>query len=103
VRAKPSARLQLTTTHSYRDARTGSVETFKAQGLEIGGTRGGNPTFYLNGQSTADAQKKLGIGTGTALLIAGGAVLVLLVVAMSSFSLFPECKAVGGNDDHCTD
>jgi hypothetical protein len=83
--------------------RTGSVETLKAQGLEIGGAKDGKPTLYLNGQSTADTQKKLGIGTGTALLIAGGAVLVLLVVAMSSFSIFPECEAVGGNRDHCTD
>jgi hypothetical protein len=95
VRAKPSARLQLTTTHSHRDIRTGSVDTFKAQGLEIGDAKGGKPTLYLNGQSTADAQKKLGIGTGTALLKAGGAVLVLLVVALSSVSVFPECKALG--------
>jgi hypothetical protein len=104
-KAKPTARLQLTTSRTFREERTGFTQTFRAQGLEIGGAKGGKPTLYLNGQSTADMQKKLGIGgTGKTLLIVGGVVLVLvIVVAASSFSVFPECEAVGGNDDHCID
>ena len=103
--AKPTARLQFTTSQTLRDERTGATQTFKPQGLEIGGAKGGKPMVYLNGQSTADVKKKLGVGgTGTTILIVGGVVLLVVVVAaLSSFSVFPECEAVGGNDDHCTD
>ncbi len=103
-KAKPTARLQLTTSYRFRDERTGVTQTFRAQGLEIGGAKGGKPTLYLNGQSTADMQKKLGIGgTGTTLLIVGGIVLVLVIVAASSASVFPDCEPYEGNDDHCLD
>jgi len=103
--AKPTARLQLAASHTFRDERTGATQTFRSQGLEIGGTKSGRPTLYLNGQSTADVEKKLGIGgTGTTLLVVGGIVLaIVVVVALSDFSIFPECEAYEGNDDHCID
>jgi hypothetical protein len=104
-KAKPTARLQLTTSHMFRDERTGATHTLRAQGLEIGGTKGGKPTLYLNGQSTADIQKKHNIGgTGSTLLVVGAVVMVLVVVAVAASSdIFPECEPVGGNDDHCID
>jgi hypothetical protein len=105
-RAKPTARLQFTTTHAFRDARTGATQTWKAQGLEIGGGKQGKPALYLNGQSTADLQKRLNAnGTGKTLLIVGGVVLVAVVVAaaMAASVAGGSCPAYEGNKDHCID
>lgn len=104
-KTKPTARLQLTASHTFPDDRTGGTQTFRAQGLEIGGTKSGKPTLYLNGQSTAEMQKKLNVGgTGTTLLIVGGVVLVLAVAAVAAAGPgFPECEPYEGNDDHCID
>jgi hypothetical protein len=44
-----------------RDVNTGAVRTFKAQGLEIGATRTGEAAFYLNGQSKAEIEQRLGL------------------------------------------
>jgi hypothetical protein len=84
--AKPSARLQLTAAYSAIDARTGAVQTFKGQGLEVGAGAKGTPAFYLNGQNTAEMKQKLELGgsTGTILLVAGAALVVLVVVAFAS-------------------
>ena len=87
LKAKPTARLQLTTSHTIRDMRTGATQTFKAQGLEIGGAKSGKPIFYLNGQSATDMQKKLNVGgSGTTLLIVGGVLLVVVLVAAATAS-----------------
>lgn len=101
---KPTTRLQLTTSHTLRDERTGATQTFRPQGLEIGGARGGKPTLYLNGQSTADMDKKLGIGgTGTTLLVVGGVLIVLVVAAAvaGGAGFADTCPEVGGSRDHC--
>ncbi|HWH17489.1 MAG TPA: hypothetical protein VNT77_04005 [Allosphingosinicella sp.] len=83
-RLKPTARLQLTSTHQSRDVRTGEVRTFIPSGLEFGAAKG-KPMLLVGGQKTTDIEKKMGIGgTGTTLLIVGGVVLVLLVVAAAS-------------------
>jgi hypothetical protein len=104
-KANPTVRLQLTASHTLRNERTGATQTFRAQGLEIGGSKGGKPTLYLNGQSAADMQKKLNLGgTGTTLLIVGGVVLVLVVVAVATASPGPgACPVFDGNRDHCID
>ena len=94
---KPTARLQFTTSQTLRDERTGATQTFRAQGLEIGGAKGGKPTLYLNGQSTAGMKKKLGIGgTGNTVLIVGGVVLLVAIVAVVASggpSLGLECTS----------
>jgi hypothetical protein len=84
--AKPSARLQLTSAYSSMDARTGAVQTFKAQGLELGAGLKGKPALFLNGQNTAEMKQKLQVkgSTGTILLVAGGILLVLVLVAAAS-------------------
>jgi hypothetical protein len=90
--ARPTARLQLTTSYDMRDARTGSVETLKAKGLEIGAAANGTPAFYLNGQNSADVQKKLGLSgsTGeTVLIIFGVTLLAVGVLVLSSSSELP--------------
>jgi hypothetical protein len=64
-RNRPSARLQLTSSHHMRDARTGSVRTFKAKGLELGADRNGAPALYLNGQTTAEIKERAGLASST--------------------------------------
>lgn len=85
--AKPTLRLQFTTSQTVRDQRTGATETFKADGLEIGGMKGGKLTFYLNGESATEMQNRLNVGgaNGT-LIIVGGVVLVAVLVLAASAS-----------------
>ena len=102
--ARPTARLQLTSTQSFRDARTGEVRSVTPRGLEFGLSEKGRAALYVGGTDTAEMKRKMGISTTTTLLIAGGVVLVLLVVAAASSGPgFPDCEPVGGNDDHCID
>lgn len=85
VRSKPTARLQLTSTHTYRDNGSGAVRVFSPSGLELGASEKGKPTLYVGGQHPAEIKKKLGIGgTTTTLLVIGGVILILAVVAASS-------------------
>ena len=85
--AKPTARLQLTTSHTLRNDWTGASQTFKAQGLEIGGTKDGKPALYLNGQSTAEMQEKLRLSSSTPdavwIVLGVGLVAVVLLLATS--------------------
>jgi hypothetical protein len=82
---KPTARLQLTSSHQSHDIRTGEVRTLSPAGIELGAGRQGKPMLFVGGQEAPEIEKKLGIGgTATTLLIVGGVVLVLLVVAAAS-------------------
>jgi hypothetical protein len=86
--ARPSARLQLTTSYNVRDARTGSVQSYKSQGLEFGATRHGAPTFFMNGQSTAQIQKKFGMSgstMNTVWIVLGVALVAVSVLVLVSF------------------
>jgi hypothetical protein len=73
-RARPSARLQLSTSYNVRNLRTGALDSFKAQGLEIGAARGGGPTLHLNGRSLARSDRELaltGSTSNTVLIVLG--------------------------------
>ena len=78
---RPTARLQLTSIRDARDA-TGATRTSRAEGLQIGAGRGG-PTVTIAGRNPLDAHERLGVGgsTGTALLIVGGVLVVVFVLA----------------------
>lgn len=104
-KARPTARLQLTTFHTLRDERTGATRRFRPRGLEIGGTKEGKAALTLNGQSAADIQNWHNHGgTGTTLPIAGGVVLLLAVVVAPAAAPGPgECPVIDGNRDHCID
>ena len=79
--ARPTARLQLTTSYDVRDARVGGVETFKPQGLELGAARNGAPILYVNGRTTAETQEKLRLsGSNNTVLIVFGVALVAVAV-----------------------
>lgn len=85
-RAKPTARLQLTTVHQSYDRSSGlSGRTIMPAGLELGLGRSAKPTLFVGGRSTADIEEKLHVkgSSGTTILIVGG-VLLLAVVVLAS-------------------
>jgi hypothetical protein len=79
---RPTARLQLTTMTSSRDS-AGAVTSRFARGVELGADRQGRAALSIGGQDVRQAEERLGIGgsTGTTLLIVGGVVLVVAVLA----------------------
>ena len=98
--SKPTARLQLGMTHSYRNQQSGMhPQTTRVASLEFGASRSGKPSLFLGGQEVGDAQKKLGIGgsTGTALLVVGGVAVVALVLLAAARSEFEDdsCDSPG--------
>lgn len=81
-RAKPTARLQLSSTHYAREQTGGFVQIHRTSGLEFGAGKAGKPALFIGGQEAADVQKKLNIGgSTTTLLIVGGVVLAVVVLA----------------------
>ncbi len=83
---RPSARLQLTTFHDYRDAAGAMVRSHRSPGMELGLDRFGRTSFQMAGQDMAQAQQRLGVSgsTRTALIIGGVVVVVLLLAAVTS-------------------
>ena len=57
--ARPTARLQMTTTHQYRSAS--SFRSVRPDGIEFGLTGKGNADVYVGGARIADTEKKLGL------------------------------------------
>ena len=89
--ARPSARLQLASSYNVRNVRTGAVRTFQPQGLELGAATSGGATFYMNGQTRADLQKKLRLSgsTDTVLIIFGVALVAVAVLVLSNDAELP--------------
>jgi hypothetical protein len=78
---RASARLQLTTTQSYRQSGM-QLRTSYAPGLELGRSSLGQPAFFMGGQPIAAREQRVHMGgTTTTLLIIGGVVLAVLVLA----------------------
>lgn len=87
-RAKPTARLQLSSAYYERERSGALVQTQRTSGLELGAGKAGKPALYLGGQDTAEMQNKLNIGgTTTTLLIVGGVVLVVVLLASVASAL----------------
>ena len=84
--AKPFARMQLTSSYHVRDARTGSLQTLKAQGLEFGAAQNGAPTFYLNGQSTSQLKERNQLSGSTPDAVWIGLSVALVVVGVMVIS-----------------
>ncbi|HYJ31119.1 MAG TPA: hypothetical protein VEW25_12355 [Allosphingosinicella sp.] len=79
---RPTARLQLTSIRQVREAN-GATRTWRAEGVQIGADRDGGFALTIAGRNPFDACERLGVGgsTGTALLVVGGLVLVVFVLA----------------------
>ncbi len=86
AKEKPTARLQLTTSHSIRESNAGAVRTFKAPGLEIGAAKSGKPALHLNGQSKAETEQKLGLNDGE-----NGPVEIFLIVGLAVVGIYAIC------------
>lgn len=83
--AKPTARLQLGMTHSSRPMDFAApARTYRVSALELGASHGGKPNLYVGGQRASDVQKRLGArgDSGTTLLIVGGVVVGLAILAL---------------------
>lgn len=78
--ASPSARLQFT---PARMAGGNFARAGAAPGLELGLAKTGKPAFYIGGRPTADLGRRLNMGgkTGTALIVVGGIVVLVLIAA----------------------
>lgn len=87
-RAKPSARLQLTTIHSYEDRQSASpTRTYRAAGLELGMAGTKNPGFFMMGQDVSQLKRKLGVnGSSSTLWIIGG----IALAGAAAFLLFAD-------------
>lgn len=88
--AKLSARLQLTTVHSYQDRYSAApARTYRSPGLELG-LSAKKPAIFMMGQDVAKMQQKLGIGGSTStLLIVGG----VAIAALAVYLITDECDA----------
>ena len=92
---RPSARLQLTTSHDYRSAA--GVRSYRPAGLEFGLTAKGRPDMFVGGARIADTEKRLGLTGGAdwvlpvALL---GAVIVGVVLLTDGDNELPEQQPI---------
>jgi hypothetical protein len=79
---RPAARLQLTSIREVREAN-GATRTWRAEGVQLGADRRGRPALTIAGRNPLDERERLGIGgsTGTTVLIVGGIVLIVVVLA----------------------
>ena len=79
---RPTARLQLTSIRQVRDAN-GATRTSRAEGVQIGAGRRGRPALTIAGRNPFAERERLGVGgsTTTALVVVGGLVLVVFVLA----------------------
>lgn len=77
---RPSARLQLTTTQSYRHNGMQLHSSF-APGLELGTGRLGRPAFFMGGQELTRSEQRLQIGKTTTIVVIGAVVLGVVVLA----------------------
>ena len=79
-REAPTARLQLTTFHDYRDSSGATVRSYRPRGVELGFERG-RATYLVGGQDVLDIEKKLHAkGSTTTWLLVGGALVLTLLV-----------------------
>lgn len=80
---KPSARLQLSMTHEYRDVTGATLRRHQSRGLELGLGSKGSPAYFVGGQkmSEKDARLRLSGGKTTWLVVAGAVVLAVVVLA----------------------
>ena len=86
-RPRPTARLQLGVTHTYRDSGSPTpAQVLRVSGLELGASGSGRPRVYLGGQDVREIEQRLGANasTGTVLLIVGGVLVVVVVVGLMS-------------------
>lgn len=79
---RPTARLQLTTFHDYRDTRGASTGSYRPRGLELG-FDGGRPTYLVGGRDMRQVRERLNASgsTKTWLLVGGALVLTVVVLA----------------------
>ncbi|HEV2078798.1 MAG TPA: hypothetical protein VGR19_02720 [Allosphingosinicella sp.] len=82
---KPTARLQLGIAHSSRPMDFAAPpRTYRVSALELGASQTGKPNLYAGRRRASDVRKRLGAKgeSGTTLLIVGGVVMGLAILAL---------------------
>ncbi|HZF96388.1 MAG TPA: hypothetical protein VEZ20_16115 [Allosphingosinicella sp.] len=77
---RPSARLQLTTSHEYRNAAGATVRTIRPDGVELGLRERGAVSWRIGGQDIGRRDERLGINGSTKTLLTIGVIIVAVVV-----------------------
>lgn len=86
---RPSARLQLTTVHDYRNAAGATVHSARPDGLEFGVSRDSRLFFSIAGQGVGRQQQGRRLGSNKTVLIVGGIVVVALALSVLAASQVP--------------
>lgn len=93
---RPSARMQLSTIHEYRNASGATVRSVRPDGLELGLNQRGRLAFSVAGQDVRQTQEQMRLGGGTSTyLIIGGVVLAVVILAVA---LAPPSPGVDFDD-----
>ena len=96
---RPAARLQLGVTHTYPDTRSAApTQMHRFSGFELGASTNGEPIFYLGGQDVRNVEQRLGVkgSTGTVLIVGGVLVALVVVALMSSGGQLSPCTGGPG-------
>jgi hypothetical protein len=88
-RQVPTARLQLTTIHDYRNASGATVRSYRPNGVELG-FENGRATYLVGGQEVRQIREKLHAkASATTWLLVGGAVVLTLLLLSAVASAQP--------------
>lgn len=106
-RSKPLVRLQARLDAARRGVGSDALPDLRPTGLELGLLETGKPALFVNGRSTADVQRQLGLGGsgGQTALVVGGVLLAVVVIAVAAGGggMGDTCPTVDGSRDHCID
>ena len=84
-RERPTARLQMGLTHTYRDPRSASPATvYRVNSFELGASRSGAPVLAIGGTDVRQFEQRLGMSTGAAIALGAGALVALVAVAFAA-------------------
>jgi hypothetical protein len=96
---RPSARLQLTSFHDYRDAGGAMVRSHRAPGIELGLNPSGRISYHIGGTDVAVTRERLRASGGTTTWIIVGGLVVAVVILAAVVSAQPTAGPPEGAFD----
>ena len=103
-RSSPQFGFRLSAVHDYRGARAPAAPVYRADALDFRLSPGSQPALLVGGQPVNRRDReRLNLSTGATIAVAGGGVLLLLLIAtVAAGPGLPGCPTIGGSTDHCT-
>jgi hypothetical protein len=77
---RPSARLQLTASHEYRNAAGATLRSTRPDGIELGFRERSRLSWRIGGQDMGRQDERLGVSGSTKTILTIGAIIVVAVV-----------------------